>query len=107
MLSVKGYFYKNDLLSMSEIGDQKMNRCLSSTRFGRSKPRFYKIHVFYAFPSALDQRQSSYALVYLPRLEAAIPFGALLFLFLTDVDRGGHAWSLRTGDRAKCDEWLR
>ena len=46
-------------------------------------------------------------MVHIPRLEAAIPFGALLFFFLTDVDRGGHAWSLRIGDRAECDEWRR
>ena len=48
----------------------------------------------------------AYALVYLPRLETALSLGALLFLLLTDVDRGRHAWCLCVGDCAECDEWF-
>ena len=63
--------------------------------------------LFTLFLRGWIDEKSRHALVYLPRLEAAIPFGALLFLFLTDVDRGRDAWCLRVGDRAECDEWLR
>ena len=63
--------------------------------------------VFTLFLRGWIDEKCGHALVYLPRLEAAIPFGALLFIFLTDVDRGRDAWCLRVGDRAECDEWLR